>query len=379
MLRQVGQMMHNHLYFFCVIGFPILVTFFFVDIMKDGLPTNLPTGIVDLDNSTTSRSMIRHLDAMQLVNVTKFYPNVSEARKGVQRGEVYGFFYFPMGVDNDLKASRQPKVSFYYNGGFLLAGSMLYKSMRTEATLGSANVGMRKLAALGKTEKEIKAFLQPIVVDTHLTNNPTLDYNVYLTTSLVPTCIALFIFLITAYSFGMELKFNRSKVWISNAKHNIYLAVLGKMLPITILFTIIVWGYLIWVYGFMDFPCACNPILLFVNGFLLVLASEGLAMFIFGIFPSLRMSLSICALWSVLSFSVSGFTFPVEAMDAPLQVLTWLFPMRCHFMIYQLVVLNGYPLSSAWLYYVVMFAYMLLPFLVLPRIKHVMETYVYIP
>jgi len=379
MQRQVGQMWHNHIYFFCVIIFPLFITFFFTDMMKVGMPTEMPIGIVDLDNSSTTRKMARSLDGMQLVKVVGRYANVTEARRAMQRGEIYGFFYFPNGTNADLQASRQPTVSYYYNGSMMLAGSMAYKSMRTEAMLGSAAVAMTKMAALGLSEQQIRAKLRPIDVVTHTVNNPTLDYNVYLSTSIIPACLGIFIFLITAYSLGTEMKFNTAKEWMHTAHEDIVLAMTGKMAPITIAFTTVVFIYILWLYKFMGFPHACSTGVLLLNGLLFVFACEGVGIFIFGLLPALRMSMSVCALLAVLSFSIAGFSFPVEAMHPSLQTLSWIFPMRSYFMIYQMVVLNGYPVYYAWTYYVVLMAFILLPLFVLPRIKKIMLNFEYIP
>lgn len=377
--RQVGQMLHNHIYIFCMIVFPLLVTFFFSDLMKNGLPTDMPAGVVDLDNSYTSRKIIRNLDAFQNTRIKAYYPNVSEARHAVQRGDIYGFFYFPAHMNDDLLASRQPTVSFYYNNGMILAGSLMFKDMSTIATLGGASVASYKMAANGYTEKQIMANIQPIAVDVHITHNPTLDYDVYLSTSMIPTCLGIFIFLITVYSIGTELKFNHAKDWMRRSGNNIYLAILGKMIPQTMVFTLIVFIYILTLFGYMGFPHYCSTGLLLFNGFLFVLAAEGFGIFMFGILPSLRMSMSICALWSVVSFSISGFTFPVDTMDIPLQMLSWLFPMRHYYMIYQMVVLNGYPVYYAWSHYIALLAFALVPLLVFPNIKKAMLKYVYIP
>ena len=52
----------------------------------------------------------------------------------------------------------------------------------------------------------------------------------------------------------------------------------------------------------------------------------GLGIFTFGLMPSLRMSMSISSLWSVLGLSMCGSAFPVAGMDTPLQAMSWLFP-----------------------------------------------------
>lgn len=377
--RQVAQMTHNHLYLFCTIIFPLLVSFFFVDLLRSGLPTDLPIGIVDDDNSATSRSMARTLDAFQGVKIEKSYTTVSEARKDMQRGNIYAFFYFPKNMSADLIAGKQPTASFYYNGGILLAGSLTFKEMKIVATLGSAAVGSAKLSAMGMTQRQIMAKLQPISVRSVLTHNPTMDYNVYLSTTLIPCCLGIFIFLVTAYSIGTELKFHHSKEWLQKANGNIYMAMLGKMLPQTLIFTTITFIYIIGLFGKMGFPHHCSDALLLLNGLLFVFAAQGFGIFIFGLLPSLRMSLSICALWSVLSFSICGFTFPTDAMDAPLQMLSWLFPIRHYFMIYQMVALNGYPIHYALPHYIALIAFIALPIFVMRKIKKAMLEYVYIP
>ena len=189
----------------------------------------------------------------------------------------------------------------------------------------------------------------------------------------------LFIFLISAYSIGTELKFGVSKEWLAQADNNILVAIIGKFLPQTLIFLAIVFGYQFYVFYVLDFPHAGGPWMLILLGLMQVLGSQGFGIFAFGLLPSLRLSMSICSLWAVLSFSMAGSAFPVMGMDAPLQSLSWLFPLRHYWMIYQTCVFNGFPLINAWFHFAALAAFMLLPWLVLKKIKNAMLTYVYIP
>ncbi|MCQ2128503.1 MAG: ABC transporter permease [Bacteroidaceae bacterium] len=366
------------IYWFCMVLLPMFLIFFFTDLMKKGLPTELPVGIVDLDNSKTSRTLMRNLNAYQATNIVAHYNNVGDARRDIQRGKIYAFFYLPKGTEEDLIASRQPKISFYYNTSVMIAGSLIYKDMRAIATLGQAAKGSATLQAKGLTGKEIKAFLQPITTDTHAIGNPQLNYNMYLCTTLLPACIALFIFIVTAYSLGAEIKFNRSRLLMKRARNNIFMALTGKFLPQTLVWTLVMWTYEYWLYYVNGFTHNCSFLFLMMLGVLLVMASQGVGLFMYGIFPSMRMSMSIGALWAVLSFSVAGFTFPVTAMDTPIQAMSWLFPIRAHYMIYQMNVLNGYPIYYSWPYFTALVAFMMLPTLVVRRLKNILLTYIYI-
>ena len=378
-LRECRIQGKNHIYVFCTIVFPVFLIFFVTSLLGQGLPTNMPAGIVDMDNTSTTRRLTRMLDSYQSTEVVAHYPTVAEARNAMQRGEIYAFFFFPKGTTEELLASRQPKISFYYNNSFLLAGSLLYKDMRVVATRAAAGVGLAKMQAQGYTQDQIMAFLQPIVVDTHPTVNPYLNYNFYLSTTIIPGCLMLFIFLLTAYSIGTELKFGKSKEWLAMADDNIHVALIGKLLPQFVVHLLIVLFYLFYTFEILQFPHECSFWQLLPYGILLVMVSQAFGVFAFGLMPSLRMSMSICALWAMLSFTISGFAFPVDAMDPQIQALSWLFPLRSFFMIYQMTLFNGYPTAYAWIYYVVLMIFLVLPFFVLPNIKKAMLKFVYIP
>ena len=359
--------------------FPVLVIFFFTSLLDDGLPTKLPVGVVDLDNTSTTRALSRRLEGFQMSHVVARYPSYSEARRAIQRNEIYGFLYIPKGTTEKLLASRQPKISYYYSNTTLAAGSMLMKDLKTISTLGSSAVGQATMRAKGLTDRQMQTLLQPIHVDLHQIANPWSSYNVYLTTVMVPGIIMLFIFLISTYSLGTELKFDSSKKWLAMADNRIGVALLGKFLPQTLIWLAIVFGYQYYVFYHLHFPHLGSPWMLVLLGLMQVLASQGFGIFAFGLMPSLRMSMSISSLWAVLSISMAGSAFPLMGMDGPLQSLSWLFPLRHYYMIYQICVFNGFPLIEAWFHFAALAAFMLLPWLVVKKIKNAMLTYVYIP
>ena len=213
-MRELLILYRNHIYGFCMLMFPIGVIFFFTSMLDEGLPTSMPVGIVDQDNTSMTRALIRRLDGMQMSRVVAHYPSVAEARKAIQRNEIYGFLYFPEGTTEKLIAARQPKISYYYTYTTMVAGSMLMKDMKTVSVLGSAGLGQTILRSKGLTKEQIQTLLQPIRVDLHQIANPWSSYNIYLSTVMVPGIIMIFIFLISAYSLGTELKFSSSKQWL---------------------------------------------------------------------------------------------------------------------------------------------------------------------
>ena len=359
--------------------FPLFALLFFTSLMDDGLPQDMPVGIVDLDNTSTSRSLVRRLDAFQNSAVVASYPSVAEARRAIQENRIYAFLYIPEGTTEKLLSARRPKVSYYYTLTSLTGGSLVMKDLKTIATLGSAGVGQATLRAKGFTDKQIQTFLQPIRIDLHQIANPWGNYNMYLSTVFVPGIMMLFMFLISAYSLGMELKFDRGKEWIHMADGNAVVAILGKFLPQAVLFLALIFSYEYYIYEVLEFPRQGSVWMIVLLAVLEVFSSIGFGIFAFGLMPSLRMSMSVCSLWAMLGFSLAGSAYPLMGMDEPIQALSWLFPLRHYYMLYQMTVFNGYPLIDAWFHLVGLVAFTLLPWFVLRKIKNAMLTYVYIP
>ena len=377
--REVLRIAVRPLYLFCMIIAPVFCYLFFTTLMANGLPTDLPAGVVDLDNTSTTRNIIRNLDAFQQTHIVAHYPSVMEARKAIQRGEIYSFYYIPEGTTEATLASRQPKVSFYVNYSYLIAGSLLYKDQRTISELAAGAVGRATLYAKGATEDQAMAFLQPIVIDTHALNNPWLNYSVYLCNTLFPGILMLLIFLTTIYTLGEEVKNGTGRELMRLADNSITKVLTGKLLPHTLVFFVIAVFYNVYLYGYLHYPCHSGIFPMLLAGLLLVLSSQAFGVFLFGLFGSFRLALSAASLWGVISFSISGFTFPVMAMHPTLQALCVLFPLRHYYLLYVNFALNGYPLIYAWQAVAALLVFLLLPFLVLKKLRTILLQYVYVP
>ena len=385
-VREIHILLVHPIYIMCMVVAPLLITFFFTSLMDEGAPQDLPIGVVDLDQTTTTRKLTRMIDAFQSTKVVAHYTSMDEARHAIQKNDIYGFLLFPKDLTSDMLAFRQPKMSFYYSNTSLTAGSLIYKDMKTVCTLAAAGVGQGIMQAKGMTPEQIKATLQPIALDTHLIGNPWVNYNFYLSAMLIPNTIILLIFLVTVYSLGIEIKFRMlrendrdNKGWLEMAHGDFGMAIFTKILPQTLVFIcvfILVYSYL---FGWLHFPHPGGFWRIVLLAFLSVVSAQGFGVFIFGLIPSMRMAMSVCSLWGVLSFSMAGTAFPVFAMDAPLQSISWMFPMRHYYLIYQLCILNTYPLTDVLINIFAMLSLGFLPLFVIKRIERAFVNYAYEP
>ena len=347
--------------------------------MHEGLPTNLPIAVVDQDNTTTSRTLIRQLDAFEQTRVVMQTYSFAEARQEMQKGKVYGIFYIPENFEQEAVTGKQPKLSYYTNGSYLIAGSLLFRDMKTISVLANASVGLQTGTAKGMTEEAIMGQLQPIVIDTHAIGNPWLNYSVYLNNTILPGVLQLVIFMITVFSIGTEIKQGSAREWLYMGNNSLFVSLIGKLLPQTILFTLMGGLLCATLYGFNAFPLHSGWMPMLAAMFLLVIASQAVGVFMIGVLPTLRLGLSFACLFGMISFSIVGFSYPLPAMDPTLQALGRLFPLRHYFLIYVDQALNGRSLFYTWSEYVWLIGFLILPFLIGKNLKRALLYLKYIP
>lgn len=369
MKREIRILAGRRIYWFILIFAPLFCFLFFMDLLKEGLPDNLPVAVVDLDNSTSSRALARSLNAFAQTDVRLKTPDFQEAREALQRNEIYGIFYIPEDFMKDASSGKEPLISFYTNDTYFLAGSLLYKDMRMQANLANGAVQQSLLLAQGSERSALSAELSPVVLDTHALNNPWLSYGIYLTTFLLPAFLCMFVMFTTCYSISAEIKQKTSRSWLKMGNNSIILSLVGKLLPQTIIFVVLGSLSLSLLYFYFDYPLNSGFFPMFLATLMLILASQAFALFVTGITRRSRIALSACALWGVLSFSICGFTYPVRSMPELAQIAANLFPMRHYYLIYVDQALNGIPMIFSWQNYVALALFFFLPLFTLPKLK----------
>lgn len=376
--REVGIYSRRPLFLFCLLVAPVICVVFLVTLMKNGLPTELPAGVVDEDDTKITRIIIRTIDAMEETDIRYSYPSFSAARKAMQRGDICAFFYIPEGTTEKAISNRQPKISFYTNESYLVPGSLLMKDMRTASEFSGLALTRENLYGHGATEERAMGIIQPIVIETHPMNNPELDYSVYLNNILVPGILILLIMLSTAYTIGLEWKQGTQRQLYAMAGNSSGVALAGKLLPQTVIFCLMFCLYDIYFYKIMQFPCNSGLWPMIGLGILTVFASQGFGIFFFGVFSGqMRLAMCLCSLWGILSFSLAGFTYPVLAMSPVLRTASWLFPLREYYLIYVNQALNGYPISCVWTSVIALVCFALLPVAILWKYRLAFLKYKY--
>ena len=307
-----------------------------------------------MDGSFLSRRFCHEVNATPGVEVVAIYNNHTEARKAMQRGRIYAFYEIPAGTYNDVLQFRAPHLVLYCNYAYMLAGTLSYKQLATMGMLAGGAVQREVFRKKGYGENQIMGLIQPVEFDTRTIGNPWINYGNYLMTTLIPAVLAFIVVMHTAYVVARERQERTVRNWMRKAKGNALLAVLGKLLPYTAWYSFLALLANLIMFGFMGFPLNGSWMLMVVNTLLLVFSAQCAGAFITCCIPDAPLAMSVGALYSAISFSLSGFSFPVESMPPIINYFSWLYPIRHYFLNYSNIAIFGNGFGSCWPQYCAM-------------------------
>lgn len=373
------EIVRRPVYWFGFFLLPLFLFLMLANMMEEGLPQKTPAAMVDKDGSSLSRQMTLNIGGMQMVDLRYESNSFTEARHLMQEGKIYGFFLIPENYQADLMAGRNPVITFYTNMTYYVPGSLLFKTFKSSATYSKAAIVSGALESLGATEDQVKPLLQPVNIQCRGLGNPGLNYGIYLGNSFIPCVLQLMIMLITCFSLGQEIKYGMSRQLLRRADGSIVKAIFGKLLPQTAIWTVVAIFMESWLFKYNAYPMNGSWLWITLSEVMFVVATQGFALFIFCLLPNLRLSLSICALTGILSFSIAAFSFPYESMYPAIGILSWILPVRYNFLIYIDQALNGIDTYYSRVWFVAYIVFMLLPLPLLPRLRRCMARPVYVP
>lgn len=377
LLREWQRMTSRRLYFGVCIVLPLFTLFFMATIFGNGQMENIPIGIIDQDNTATSRAIVRNISAVPTFKVTKHYVNEAAARKAVQKKEIYGYLSIPPKFEQDAIAGKNATLCYYYHYALLSVGGELMAAFETSLAPVSLSPIVMEAVALGVEQDQITTFLLPVQANNHPIYNPSLDYSIYLSQPFFFVLFQVLILLITVYAVGIEIKFRTANDWLATANGNMVTAVFGKLLPYTLIFILIGWLANFVMFGILHIPFQGNWWMMNLVTAIFIIATQALGLFLFSLFPAISLVISVVSMVGSLGATLSGVTFPVPNMYPIVQDASHLFPIRHFTEIMQTMLYGGGGFIYFWPSVVILCIFPLLALLLLPHLKRAIESHKY--
>ena len=295
--------------------------------------------------------------------------DIDEGERLMRQGKVMAIVQIPAFFEKNILSNSQTHIEAYITGTNITVNGLLAKDIQTAVTSFSAGIQIQLLTKQGLTQRQAMAQLMPVRFDKHVLFNPYINYGYYLSPSFMPMMLLIFTIMVSIFAVGTELKHATASEWLDTAGGSIFAALVGKMLPITVIMFLTSQVMFLIIFKTVGVPLNGSLTVLTLASLLFILSYQAIGTFIVTLLSNLRLSLSIGGGYSVLAFTFSGLTFPIMAMSLPMQWLSRIFPFTYYTDIFIDQALRGAPPVYSMYDVGAIALFILLPLLCLPRLR----------
>ncbi len=369
--RELSRIMRHPIYRTSLLVLPTLSLIIFVILFYKGVAHDLPIAIFDNDHTPLSRQLISMIDATPSARVAYNIQSVAEGEELIRKGVIQGFVLIPNSFEKNILNSTPSNLESYIVGTNITVNGLLSKDIQAAAATFSAGIRLQLLDSQGIPSLPTLPQLMPIRFDKHILFNPWVNYAYYLLPAFLPMMLVILIVITTVYAIGSELRYATASEWLATANGSIGIALIGKILPITVIFILNALFMFFLLFEGLGMPLNGNFFVLFLGTLLLLLSYQSIAIMLVALFANLRLALSFGGGYTVLAFSFSGFTFPTLAMWKPFQWGSYIFPFTYYTELTVDQLMRGAPINYSLPDLGILSLFALIPLLSLPRLKQI--------
>lgn len=357
--RELKRISRDWILIFIALIAPICAYLTIMWMFSDGVIRNVPTSVVDLDNTTFSRNISRQLDANPSTHVIRDISSVKDAKDLMDKGTIDAIVVIPQGVERKILSGKSSTLVVYINNTNVVKGGVvksgIYKTLSTISTGIKVQTNMKK----GYTEEQAIARALPVKMDVHLLFNPYTNYSYFLTLGLLPLLAIVFVFLGSVYTIGTELKEGTAGALLKSSENSITVAITGKLIPYTFLFFVNIMFMNIILFKILGTPLKGNLFSVLLSELLLIIAYQLLAVLFLNLTSNMRLSLSLGSAYTMMALTFSGLTFPSLAMPLIAKFFSWIFPYTFWLKIFLGQTLRNEPLRETIPYLIVLLLFII--------------------
>lgn len=291
-----------------------------------GMIERSPVAFVDLDQSAHSRKVEQNLDANRSFGLIR-YDNKSAAFDAMRDGEVYAVIVVPENYGRDQISGKGGTIAaFLDETRYAVAGSLSGGLATVLSGMSMEQVATGALYAGGgmaAAEYRIKV----LGSDMYMLGNPAASYGAFLGSALTPAILSICAILCFVNALIRETQDKTILEWLTQARGSMSAAVLGKLLPHIVVFSLGILWHIALFAGYGGWSVNGSILIWAVAGILMMLGMAGLAVLFTAIAPEWHLALIISSGFSAPALAFSGFSMPLDSMNAFVQAFAHLLPI----------------------------------------------------
>lgn len=305
------------LLFMCFV-MPLLTASFVYMTLSESIVRALPVGIVDFDNSQTSRNIAFNVESSATLTIQSRYNSVLEAKDAISKKDIYALIILPKDLEKNAKKGIPTNLPIYYNAELVFIGKNIQSALTQ--ILANENVKLKFSKNIASSANTTLAMgksvdILPQIIALY---NPNSDFAAFILPALIPCLWQLFIILCM---IGFMAYDERDVGHILNKQNKIrafYAHLSIKVLLNTLIF-FVWWGIFMLSFYRLGFISDISPhslATIALGAFVTIIAYSSIGIFLYALIRSHTRAISIAAVYAAPSLAFVGITYPINNMEA---------------------------------------------------------------
>jgi len=340
-IRELEIVVKNPSMIMILLVVPLFYSAFFGSVFLYKGQWKIPIVVVDNDQTSLSRQIIRYMDAHPKFSVEMVTKQENEARDELEKLNNFAVILVPDDFSKNVKSGREVSILANVNAGrFLLAGDVV---MALQETVGTVNAGIRikTLQAGGMSGKQAKEYALPVNVDDRPLYNTKSTYGEFFIPLLLMVVIQQVMMMAIAISVSNEKQEKIISEWKRNSNNSVINGLLGKTTLYFLSFVIYSIVTFSLSFHFYDLPVHGNLIALGIVNMLHLAGMAAMAFFISSFIRYRFLAIQIFIFMTYPLFMASGGSWPLDQMPVWFATFMRLFPSTPGLVGYQHLTLMG--------------------------------------
>ena len=305
------------LLFMCFV-MPLLTASFVYMTLSESIVRALPIGIVDFDNSQTSRNIAFNVESSATLTIQSRYNSVLEAKEAISKKDIYALIVLPKDLEKNAKKGIPTKLPIYYNAELVFIGKNIQSALTQ--ILANENVKLKFSKNIASSANTTLAMgksvdILPQIIALY---NPNSDFAAFILPALIPCLWQLFIILCMISFMAYD---ERDVGHILNKQNKIraFYAHLSIKVLLNALIFFMWWGIFMFSFYRLGFISDISPhslATIALCAFVTIIAYSSIGIFLYALIRSHTRAISIAAVYAAPSLAFVGITYPINNMEA---------------------------------------------------------------
>ncbi len=303
----------------------------------------IPMVVCDLDNSPSSRALIRSFTSTEYFAIVNYFDKTSEINRQLDDGYASVAIVIPHGFEKKLGAGIAAPLQFIADGSETSSAGISLNYAFIIVSRFSQNIVMESLIKRGSVMMPSQ-----VLAEFRVWYNPELKSRNFMVPGVLGLLLMVMTMILTSLAIVKEKELGTlEQLVVTPIKP--YQLIIGKLAPFLLIAVIDVILVVFFASLVFSLPVKGGVFLLLSLSLIFLMTTLGLGLFISTISRTQQQAMMTAIFFFMLPMIFfSGFVFPIENMPTIIQYVSYVIPLRYYFVIVRGLFLKGVGINILW-------------------------------